>query len=329
MVLISGFGSAFSFYPAHAINKSNWTSRRHATIISILQSPFQLSPMLLSIIYNTAYDNKHTNDEGKVNLSGFLLFVWMFLTSCGIFCIIFTKEDPLVDEDTQLELLLLDEKPEDKIERISKGLTDVDTLLLMLAMMFTVPPGLAILNSITSMLQSFRHVELSFTYTVLPPLFALFVKNVVVLISDHHKMYISRIQLSLLCAIPALILALISIFAGDNMIVFTLMSFSLIACAETMFCLVPLTISDRFLDTSFLAVFGIAILLPHIVLIILQFIIGYIYDVNIDQNNICYGMKCFRCTFIILSCFLAVGIACHVIYCIRQKRKQPSQSLKK
>ena len=55
-----------SYLPTYAVNVGNWSSRHRGKIISFLQAPYQIGPLLMSVIYYSFFEN---NQEVKESFS--------------------------------------------------------------------------------------------------------------------------------------------------------------------------------------------------------------------------------------------------------------------
>ena len=326
--MFSGQGASLTYMPSYDINKDNWPAKYYGVIIGALQIPYQVGPVIISIIYNTAFAKHHY--LAKQNIEGFYLLLWITLACLAVFALIFTNKFPFVTVENESSSLITEPSsdsnkntPDVVHSTLMEGVGNLDTQLMFWAQVLTVPSGFAMLNNITVILHALNHQSLNFSYTVLAPLVGMIMKMVSAFLSDTLAHKLSRVHISLILSIPAAFFMFLSIFIGDNITIISLNYFLIVGAAESTFTLLPAAISERFHQSLFGYVFSAACSVPTILVAIAQLFFGLVYDSHsLAFTNQCYGLQCFRFTFLILLALQVSGILCHVLFCWRQARTE-------
>ena len=325
-----------SYLPTYTVNVQNWSPRHRGVIVGVLQIPYQIGPVLISIIYNSFFVKGHEKDVMLQDLQGFFVTVCVLLGSFTIIAFLFTKVYPHTESDSDREHMSLVDNDVIQINQdgvqdtgskhtsIVSGVKDLDVHLIFWAQAITPVAGFTMLTNITSMLQSLGHINLSFAYTTSGPVVALLVKMAASYISDKFIHKISRVSISMICSIFSTLILLIAVGFGNHLSILSLAYFISISSAETTFCMLPTALSEQFVNDLFGYVFTSACLIACVANAIEQPIAGYLYDRETDGAN-CFGPQCFQNVFILVGCIQLVGTLLHSLIVFHTNLKHKSK----
>ena len=299
--------------------------------MGIIQIPFQVGPILLSTMFYGIFALGHETDIENQDLPGFLLTVCILLGVFGFIAFCFTDDYTSlvdsVDEDSASEttpIISYDNESKKLLvfqphSTLMEGVTNLDTQLIFWGQLLCTPPGFTILNNITFILQSFGWYSLNGAYTIAAPLLALIMKLIVGTLSDRYMHKISRVALNMICTLPFLLFGIINIFLGDQLVVLTLMYMFGTASCETAFCLLPISLCDRFHKKYFDYVYTMACFMPSVVVSLLQLLLGYVYDMQTPEGSYdCFQLDCYRPTYAVMAVMLILGVSSQCAFIYRQ-----------
>ena len=249
----------------------------------------------------------------------------------GVFTIlpvIFTREYPHTENDLETVPLVTPQQHDtpqpgklNQLNSITSGNKSWEIQLVFWADCITPVAGFVMMTNITSMLNSLGFNHLSFAYTTAGPLVVLAVRTMASFISDKclHKIY--RVEISMIVSILALMSLFPCIFYGDYLAVLTAAYFISFSAAETCFSLLPLTLTEYFQPVLFDYIYAICFLFPSIINAIIQPITGYMYDQQVNTNDMeCYGFHCYQSIFVLVFSLQLFGTIPHILYSIHKRK---------
>ena len=307
-----------SYLPSYTINVQNWSPQHRARIIGILQIPYQLGPMFISIIYNSFFVKGNVEQVLLQDLQGFFLCMSVFLGSVSLFTMIFTRKYDYIDNEKDNELSVLvdhcttNNLYDQKETSFIRGMLHMDVQLIFWSQAITPIAGVVMLTNITAMLKSLGYISLSFAYTTAGPCWAFFVVLFVSFISDKYIHNISRVTVNMIFSMASTLAALISIGYGHYLSVLSITYFLSISSMASSFCMLPTALTEKFDNSLFGYVFPFACLSTYIVNVVVQPLAGYLYDTQ-AQDEECWGAHCFHNILILVACIQLLGTIVHLL----------------
>ena len=314
-----------SYLPAYTVNVGNWSSRHRGKIIGLLQTPYQIGPVLMSIVYYNLFADGQEVDVEKEDLRGFFACMTGLFGFFTVLALILTSEYEYVETDAEhLNLIntdstdttTSDKSGEPNRERnytsLWSGMKHSDIQVMLWAQAVTPVAGLIMLTTITPMLNSFGYVHLSYAYTTSGPFVVLISKIIITYLSDKYIKKISRMTFSLGLSICCAISLFFSIFYGDNLVVITIAFMVAIITGEITFGMIPTVLTERFHNSMFGSIYSLGCLIACLTSAFMQPIAGHLYDINTVDGE-CYGLHCFQMVFVFLFCLQVVGTALHIL----------------
>ena len=315
-----------SYLPTYTVNVGNWSSRHRGKIIGLLQAPYQIGPVLMSVIYYSFFANNQEVNVEKEDLSGFFACMAGILGFFTVLALILTREYEYIETDEDREHLNLMEtdsreaKPSDESEETNQkqnytsfwtGMKHLNIQFMFWAQAVTPVAGLIMLTTITPMLNSFGYINLSYAYTTSGPFVVLISKIIITYISDKYIHKISRMTFSLILSIGSAICLFFAIFYGDNLVVITIAYLVSITAGEISFGMIPTALTERFDNSIFGMIFTLGCLIASLTNAFMQPVAGHLYDINTVDGQ-CYGLHCFQMVFVFQFCLQVVGTALHI-----------------
>ena len=178
----------------------------------------------------------------------------------------------------------------------------------------------AFLTNTGMYLRSFRQEHHLHILMTAAPWCYLVTKVSVGIISDYYKKRIPRIVFLIVLVIIKIPLFFAFIFCGDNIIVMYVMTFILFISLGTFFLIPPILIAEYFGAKHYGLNYGTALLADGCLLLLLQFIIGLLYDMNVGEvaTNTCYGLQCYYVSSGILCVLSIVTLITSVTLWVRE-----------
>ena len=298
------------YLPSYTINVQNWSPQHLAMIICFIQSPYQLGPMFISIIYNIFFVKGNEEQVMLQDLHGFFLAMSVLLGSLSLFAMIFTRKYPYVDNENDSELAIFvghcstqnvnDHNEITKYNSFISGMLHLNAQLIFWSQAVTPIAGVVMLTDITAMLKSLDHISLSSTYISVGPCWTLCVIILSSYISDKYIHNISRVTISIIFSVASTLAAVISIGYGQYLSILSIIYFVSISSMASTFCMLPTVLTEKFDTFLFGYVFPSACLATYLVNVVVQPLAGYLYDTQ-TQDEECWGAHCFYSILILVA----------------------------
>ena len=315
-----------SYLPTYPVNVGNWSSRHRGKIIGLHQTPFQIGPLLMSVIYYSFFANNQKVNVEKEDLRGFFVCMAGILGFFTVLALILTRDYEYIETDEDREHLNLMEtdsreaKPSDesgeskqkqKYTSFCSGIKHLDIQFMFWAQAVTPVAGLTMLTTITPMLNSFGYINLSYAYTTSGPFVVLISKLIITYLSDKYIHKVSRMTFSLILSIGSAIFHFFAIFYGDNLAVLTIVFLVSITAGGISFGMIPTALTERFDNSIFGIIYTLGCLIASLTNAFMQPIAGHLYDMNtVDEQ--CYGFHCFQMVFVFQFCLQMAGTTLHI-----------------
>ena len=191
-------------------------------------------------------------------------------------------------------------------------------------------PQIAIFINITTMATSFGHTGLAVSLPIYGPILALLITLTVGFISDRTFKYVSRLIYVFIGHFPQFLLFIVSIFCGDNSYILSGLVLSAFIQQGLHMAIIPTLITHYFSSHYFMRIWGAELLINAILVMILNTIIGVLYqDAIIDGGTDCNGLVCFQNSFILGSVMSGVSLLlCGIMWYIERKKDQEYERLR-
>ena len=191
-------------------------------------------------------------------------------------------------------------------------------------------PHVAIFNNITTMATSFGHTELAVSLPIYGPILALLITLTVGFISDRSLTYVSRLIYIFVGNFPQFLFFIISIFCGDNSHILSGLVLYAFIQNGLLMTIIPTLITEYFGRSYFMRIWGAEILTSALLGMILNTIIGVLYQDAITDDGIdCYGLVCFQNSFTLGSVMSGLSLLlCGIMWYVERKNAQEYESLK-
>ena len=313
-----------TYLSTYSINLNNWPEKHRAMIVSILELPYTLSPVLLSLLYYAFILNINSSE----NLSTLYLSMAIMFSISLCIILVFTKEYSYIsvekennntDELTELCDKDYDEMPvfvDKTYDRFIPGILHMDTFLLILTTSTCHVAWVVFLTFITSILKSFTREELSYRYTILGPCVALLARLILSHLSDRYKAKISRVAVSLILFIASTLALVLCIFYGDHLLVLTVAYLTTASAGATTACVLVVALCEKFSPSLFNYAFSLGYIVCSVPLALISPLAGYFYD-KYATAGVCSGLICFQSFFILLSSCQFICSIFHILSLIK------------
>jgi len=190
------------------------------------------------------------------------------------------------------------------------------TILTALQMMFV--------QNLTTVLVSFDQEAYLILFPYLTPILGTLAKPLIGMVSDLTVKQIPRTWYIIFGALASVILWLSSAYLISDISVIVIATTLCDLAAYFVYALGPAIVIERYGLASFSQNWGIVMGGFSIMTSILLFILGAVYDQNVDTESvlhICKGLHCYFTTFIISSMFSVVALVCSVVYHVRRMNR--------
>ena len=319
VLLFIGFGAIFTYMACMMTNIENFNPKHRGKVIGILDASFSCGPALVALVYGTLFTNGHNNnDEDKQNLRGFYLMMALLFASINILGIVFLSPYPyeqsvisITDEKTidvseNVKLTPTQEKmnPEPVEEMTGfKLLRSFDYQFVTWAFIICSSLQLMFQNNITTYLKSFHMEDASTLFTTLNFAAGTAAKFVIGYLSDVIVHKVPRPGVALVAMIVQTASLTFCIFYGNTYSVLLITVFCVGMPNGAAWCLTPTMISEFFGVKYFGRNWGFVMLGTAFGGLILQKIFGAIYENEIVTLEVkdCYGLECFRYSFLLVA----------------------------
>ena len=191
-------------------------------------------------------------------------------------------------------------------------------------------PQIAIFNNITTMATSFGHAGLAVSLPIYGPILGLLITPSVGFVSDRTLKHVSRLMYVFIGQFPQFLLHILSIFCGDNWYILSGLVLSAFIQLGLHTAIIPTLITEYFGSHYFMRIWGAELLTSAILVMILNAIIGVLYqDAITDGGTDCYGLVCFQISFILGSVMSGVSLLlCGIMWYIERKKAQEYERLR-
>ena len=193
---------------------------------------------------------------------------------------------------------------------------------------------LVVVANITTMAASFGHDKLAITLPIWGPIAALIAGLTVGFISDLTMKYMSRLVYVFVGNSLQTLFVILSIFWGDAFSIFMGLVLSTYINNGFVFSVIPTLFSEYFDTHHFVRNWGAVLFIDSLLSLLLGVLVGIFYENAIpDGGHECYGLACFRSTFLIgsvmgvLAAFLC-GMMWYIEHIKARQRGYESEQIK-
>jgi MFS family permease len=185
---------------------------------------------------------------------------------------------------------------------------------------------LTFMNNMSAILKSFNNASFITLASVLSPVVTVVSTLVIGLVTDYTVKKVPRVTYAIVVNVLQFLFLTLAIFYAGNVTLFILTVISNSVSAGGTMTISPTILAEISGTQYFGRNLGGMIIGQGGGVFVLQIIIGVIYDANKGdaEDRNCYGDRCFRATFIILSVLAFVTLAlqlCHLNLILRRRRK--------
>lgn len=339
---VGGFGAIFTYMAAMMTNVVNFSVAHRGKVVGILDASFSGGPALMALIYGEFFIQGHDQDEEHQDLRGFYLLsaiCFIVINLLGVlFLGVYRQTETLEFGSSSRAALVNNEaggdaegpddvtKPTDARELNPDVATEEVTGLKLLrlfdfhylawAFIMCASLQLVFQVNITTFLKS-SHLESHNTLlTTLSFASGLAAKFLFGFTSDMIVHRVPRAAIILGTTAVQTVILTLCIFKADSFAMLLLATLGVGIPNGATWCLTPVMTSELFGTRYFGRNWGTMMLGVAFGGLALQKIFGALYDMEITDpgSTDCYGLKCFRWSFLILavlslcSCILYVGL---------------------
>ena len=194
---------------------------------------------------------------------------------------------------------------------------------------------LVVTANLTTMAASFGHHKLGETLPIWGPVASLTAGVIFGFVSDLTLKHISRLVYVFVGNSLQTMFFILSIFWGDTSSIFIGLVMSVYINSGFVFSIIATLYSEYFGTHHFMRNWGGVLLADSLVSLLVGVIVGFVYENAIrDEGNECYGLVCFRSTFLLGSamCVLAAflcGLMWHIEYKKARRQGYESEDIRK
>ena len=182
--------------------------------------------------------------------------------------------------------------------------------------------GTVVSGNIGTYLRSFRHEEQLHKIMTIAPWFYLTVKTSFGIISDLLVDRIPRIWFWIVFSTASFIVYALFIFYAEKTVMVHIVAYFSFSLLGIVYISGPVLAAEYFGVIGFPVNFGIILLIQGWFTLLLQFIFGLLYDMNVTDvaTHTCYGMQCFFVTSCLLCLLSMVTVTTSVTLCVRRRK---------
>ncbi|KAJ8320348.1 hypothetical protein KUTeg_001935 [Tegillarca granosa] len=338
---ISGFGAVFMYMACLTTNMNNFHPKHRGKVVGLMDASFSAGPALFALLYGEIFINGHDTDEQNQNLGGFYLMSAISFAVTGLLGIIFLhpisydsvdfEENTIIGGDSlsSSNPSLQQMKEEPKQITGLKMIKRFDFHYIFWAYIFCAGLQLMFQNNIGTYLKSYRIEEYTTLFTTINPIAGVFSKFFAGFMSDMLVHRLPRASILLAFNVGQTIALVIAVFFSDNFVILLIILLVVGFANGALWCLTPTMISEFYGMQYFGRNWGSIMLGNAFGGLLIQQLFGWMYDssIGIEGETDCYGLICFRWSFIMI----ATLSFCSVIFnlgLLQQKLDQSKQGHK-
>ena len=179
-------------------------------------------------------------------------------------------------------------------------------------------------------LKSFELLSLQTPLLMAGPIMGAFSKMTVGLLSDLTLTRCSRVIYLIALLSSQTLGMLLNNFVGDQAAIVTLNTVVQFVTLAGVMAMAPIILSDFYGTTYFPSIWGTFNLFAGLANFVLSFSMGAFYDLETrNDDDTCYGRKCFRVIFIISSLLCVISLTMLLVLFKRQEKKLELQNKEK
>ena len=182
--------------------------------------------------------------------------------------------------------------------------------------------GTVVSGNIGTYLRSFRQEEQLHKIMTIAPWCYLTVKIIVGFISDLLIDKIPRVWFWVFFSISRVVVFSIFVFYAEEIIMMHIVAYFSFALMGVIFITGPVLAAESFGLQYFAVSFGSILLIQGFFMLLIQFIFGLLYDMNVtdEATHTCYGMQCFFVTSCLLCVLSIITAVTSVALCLRRRK---------
>ncbi|RDD40074.1 Protein NUCLEAR FUSION DEFECTIVE 4 [Trichoplax sp. H2] len=316
-----GQGSTITYMACLMTTINNYPLRLRGTVVGCVDAMYGGSAAIFAGIYAGSFVNGHDNgDEEKQNLKGFFLMCAIVIVIVNILAMIFLKLLPPDEEILSVNVCTQDSvstKSNDSCFEPDKDTDDAIlgdmggfSILINLDFQYIFwianiggGVGLTYMNNVSSILESFHLGKDNGFLSTLTPVASCVARIIAGYVSDRLIHRVPRATILLFWLILLAVMQFISMFFLGSYAVLVLNSIVIGASFGSIWCLTPTMISELFGTRNFGWNWGWMMLSTATGTIVYQRVFAAIYQFYIRPGDglTCYGLKCYRWTFMMAA----------------------------
>ena len=322
-IFVAGVSSLILFLVSVTVNLDNFPRRHRGLIMGLTGAAWWLGSAVIAAIFNSCYSHTPVGDF-------FLMVAILNLILCGLSAWLVRPLPALPEDNSEWQSLTPGEdqdptEPKPQLSMAERYGLDMlylaDFHILTWAFLFAASIQLTYIPNVTAFTASYGLTHYNYALTVASPVCACVWKFFTGWISDHTKKYFPRLMYVILMTFMQLLLSLLSIFFGDNDILF-IMTIVLVYMSNGCFwSIIPTIISEYFGMRHFSRNWGFEFFANSLLMFISLAIFGAFYEdaIQINNSSDCYRLKCFRNFYILASVMSAISF---VLFCWLYRRER-------
>lgn len=331
---------------------NNYPLRLRGTVVGFVDAMYGASAAIFAAIYAGSFVNGHDNgDEEKQNLKGFFLMCAIVIAIANILAIFFLKLLP-PDDDTLTantnnvrteetypksdDVVYAEQDKESADDAILGNIGGFPILInLDFQYLFWIANigggvGLTYMNNVSSILESFKLSKDNGFLSTLTPVASCLARVLAGFISDRLVHRVPRAIILLFWLIVLAVMQFISMFFLGNYSVLVLNSIVIGASFGSIWCLAPTMVSELFGTKNFGWNWGWMMVSTAVGTVVYQRVFAAIYQFYIRPGDglTCYGLKCYRWTFLmtavtaVYSIILTIALIQRINDALKRKRSR-------
>ena len=178
-------------------------------------------------------------------------------------------------------------------------------------------------SNLTIYLKAFRLERHSAMITILSPSVGILIRIPIGLLSDKTKAKIPRITYHLIANIIVGTVWFVCIFWSNHLFILIILAIAVNICSAVTWTILPVILSEEYGMKNFGKNFSYMVLPACLVGLISQQIFAVFYRAATEQehSHYCYGVHCFRWSFLLIAIFSVISAILNLLLC-RRKLKQ-------
>ncbi|KAK7108420.1 hypothetical protein V1264_016164 [Littorina saxatilis] len=352
---IAGFGAVFSYMAAMLTTVMNFSGAHRGKVVGVLDACFSGGPALMALIYGEFFIQGHDKDEQNQDLRGFYLLsaiAFAVINMVGvIFLGVYRQPDVITLTNSSSTGALVTEQSAGEKEGTSDVIPDIrdinpdigdedvtgmkllrnfDFHFLAWSYILCASLQLTFQTNITTFLKSSHDESHNTLLTTLSFASGTVAKFLFGLLSDVLVRRVPRVAIVLFATAVQTAVLTLCVFKGDNFPVILVATLGVGIPNGATWCLTPVMTSEFFGTRYFGRNWGSMMLGVAFVGLAMTKTFGALYDDNIKVRGEtdCFGIGCFRWSFVIMavmslcSCILYVGLLERQLRARRDRKRE-------